>query len=383
MTPLESLFALLVAFVVVEAAAVVPAAALALRVAWLDAGTSTARRAAAPPVASGLALAGRRVVLGLQPLGSVFVLERWPVMVDAEHVVAAALDGPGDGPLAALPDARPWRALGPIAADGVWIRAGGERLARAATGRHAALTAAALEALRSAPESERGAGLDAALDARFDLDALRARLDAAAAAGRVLRAVVAAAAVFGLVVVPALVLSRRVPAWPLVAAAGFVLLGVAVTALRLRMERQLSPLGRLERFARAFEGLVFPPAALAAHDRALRELLAAFDPLAALLATTTPEGTSKDVLAANVRALRWPRRRAGEAAAAVVEADFRARVERAVRRAASRVGVDVDSFVIEAPGADEAACPRCGARYVAARAADTCDDCLGVPLVRG
>jgi hypothetical protein len=379
MTPLESLFALFVAFVVVEAAAVVPVGALALRVAWLDARTSTARVASAPPVAGGLALAGRRVVLGLQPLGSVLVLERWPVMVDAEHLVAAALDGPGDGPLAALPDARPWRALGPIAAEGAWISAGGARLARAASPRHAALTAAALEALRAAPDAERGARLDAALAARFDRDALRARLDAAAAAGRALRAVVAAAAVFGLVGVPALVLSRRVPAWPLVAAAGFLLLGITVTALRVRVERQLSPLGRLERFARAFEGLVFPPAALAAHDRALRELLAAFDPLAALLATTSTEGASRAVLAAHVRALAWPRRRAGDAVARAVEADFRARVEAAARRA----GVDVDALGVEPPGADEAVCPRCGARYVAARAAEACDDCVGVTLARG
>lgn len=310
------------------------------------------------------------------PLGTLYVADELPFVAGPSGV---SFRPPRDEGWA-LPDAGwvhvPWAERARIRIDERTIRVDDRVVARLGSKRSAQAIASFLD---RASASDPVRAIDALLEARHDLAAIRDRLAAFRRSARALRVATNGLLLSTLVAVTMLVTTLDVRRWT---AAGVVLVvfWIATLVLAIRAGRTLPQGCRVDRVRRITQSL-WPLGLVRALDDVSTEVAGDFDPLALEVVTT------KQRAAASLR--RWLRELAHplvaetEAAPEVAsdEAWFRKRIEQHVRALAKELSIAPEVDV--APkwdGGSEAWCPRCHEQY--ARAGEDCLRCRGVRLVR-
>lgn len=306
------------------------------------------------------------------PLPEMFVVEPWPLILGAERVWLLSAEGGAAGPevhpsaeevAKARSDAKAVHAKGPLAQTS-----------------SAVLASALADALRrwaALPQGERASFAQAALEARFDRQALAARLTLLSQLTRRLAIV---GNLFPLLLFGGLwaffFLPGAAERWPALVVTLFLVL-LFVWLEFFRVHRRLYPDERGDRAMKMFMLIFSFPAAARAQAWLARDALAGFHPLA--VASLLLSGPRLEAVArSHWLSLQHPLGAAPEGAAADLSAT-RARLAEAYRKVLREAGVDVAQLE-RAPAPSNASarsyCPRCLEEYVEPSGA--CPDCPGV-----
>jgi hypothetical protein len=250
------------------------------------------------------------------------------------------------------------------------LHVGGRAVARGLPRERARELARWIDGLAALPEPRRAAAIESGLRASFDLGAIRALGARHAAACEVLAPWCNALLLLLFVALPLLVWQRGV-----IASAPFLLLGLlpawlATLAAFFVAHRRLHPERRRERWARCASLAILPPAAVRAQDLLGRDLLAAFDPLAAVVALCSREDARPFARRALLD-LRHPSPLGApplEPGAEETERWFRGRLLEVAEAALGDEGLDLAELLRPAEREEgcASACPRCERQYVMA-----------------
>ena len=314
----------------------------------------------------------RALVFGfpLPPFGSVLTAEDWPFVVGAHGVRFLA----HDVPLHAAPTASerfvPWSQVAQVRLEELSLMLDGARLHTFGSRRAARGAVELLSSLAKAEQGMRGKLLGKALEARCEVEAVKARL----AAWRTRRAVMGVAnvaffiALFGLL--GAALEGVDVRPWMLAATGGSWLFALVATVIMVRrLEPQLRPALGAQVVA-----LVSPVSLMRSHDLVEPEWVADLHP-AAVAVAVLPTPDARRFVEARLRAAEHPVRLAGaldEGDAGADDGQSRALHVAQYRALLAKLGGEATA----APKGPH--CPRCLTEYTSA--ATGCDRCPGVAL---
>lgn len=317
-------------------------------------------------------------------LGSVLITQSWPMSLSPEGVFSYVGHAPNPGSRAphleryvAFDDVRK------IEIESSTVHINGEPFLRAQLPQIARRCARIIRTVKECPPEARAAAIDAELRRAGDRTAVRRRVAQWRSAARPLHALCDLLFVYLLVITPAVVVLEGLAKTWWVLLIVLLLLLAAITTTYVLAHRRLHPDAGADRFSHAMTMALFPPAALRAHDRVSRELLADFDPLAVVL-ELCPKATAREFAGQVMRDLRWPLEPvcpAESAAACRTEAFFRERFTEATTRLLRESGFEPDELVAPPVPQDpdsRSYCPRCHCEFLVE--SGVCGACADRPL---
>lgn len=376
----ELLFLVLGAIYLSECVVWIPRGTVALASIW---GRRYSPRA--PIGVLGNSRGGFVLAFPLPPFGSVLHSRGFPFSVSGEGVlsfVSASLDPNGRVEETVRFVAFEGLAEGSIKAREKWLMIDGARFVSCGSDASARHWAGVLRSIAAAKPRARVKVIEEAIAASMDTAAIGADLASLRRSSRYPR--IAAHWVFAqlFLVLPAMVyVSELEPNWIRYAAslAGSTVLTVLAFHLA---HRRLFPGDGGDRWVQNMLMLA-PPSAIRAHDRLGRRMFVDRHPLAVARVVCRPaelETFARRALL-DLRAPVAPVCPLEDAAAIAVEADFRARVLRAVERSIAEAGLDVTALAKAPERSDPgsvAFCPRCRAEF--AKVDAQCESCGGLAL---
>ncbi len=240
-----------------------------------------------------------------------------------------------------------------------------------------------LRELKAAPEQNRAALIEEALERSLGEKAIRDRLEEFQKRARVLRLVANSLFCFLYILAPLLVWRWGFYAtiWPL--AAGFLGHTVSLAILFRRAHEHLYPGAHEECFTPFLTMLLAPPSDIRATDELSRQV---FDDnhalaVAKVLLSQHPFHSFARRVFLDLHHPMFPPCPSGDPAAVQTEQEFRERLRAVVERFLERCGVDVAKLVRPLPPTEpshRAFCARCDAQFI--NREGTCADCGGRPL---
>ena len=370
MSELQTLFAVLVVFYLLQCVAWIPQDSAAFRPAllggWMQAG-------------EGFRVESEHIrgVPGnpLPPLHGVVVCQPALAAVSPQGVASTAGRRQAFAAFAGMEE---------VTAHGKSVSMGKEVFLKAGSAGDATRLAAWLEKLRTMPEKKRGGAIEKRLAASLDEKLAAERFaefhGGTAWLGWTCTGLFSFLFVFLPLTVDAVGLAR---VWPALLAVLVVLVATVAWQFR-RAHLVLFPGQRDARWSAFMTILLSPVAAVRAQDGLTRELFAEFHPLAVARVLCAAEEYRR-VAARTLREFTWPiPGSVGEQKderAAQCEAWYRERLGAAMQRALEDAGAEPEELLAppEPSGPQSAAyCPRCCQQYAVASGA--CADCGGIPL---
>ena len=278
---------------------------------------------------------------------------------------------------------RPFEGMRELAAAGKQVRIAGKAFLAASSPAEAARLAAWLEKLRGLPENKRAASIEKHFSHAFDFDHASQRFAEYEESTALLRWTCTALFAFLFLFLPLIVDAvGLVRVWPTLAGMLVMLVGAIAWHFR-RAHLLLYPDEGDARWTAMITVILSPVAAIRARDVLLRDLFAAFHPLAVARVLFSPEEFRR-IAARMLREITFPipgTFGGGETAGVECEAWFREHQTAAMRRFLAEAELKPEELL--APPTRSAPqstsyCPRCCQQY--AVLPGTCKDCGGIPL---
>ena len=311
------------------------------------------------------------------PYSEIFVTEPWPLVFGADTVRLIEVErAPGSKAITPGSAAYSAEAVAKARAEGKEVHTDEVRLWTSSSPITAPAVADLLRRWGTAKPAERARVVDEALAARFDREAVRARLAEVTRAGRLLRVLshLASMALFGGMYLFFFVPAGAV-AWP--AIVGTILVAMLATWIELyRAHKRVHPAAKGDRAMKLLLVVLSLPAAARARAWVARDALAMFHPVVVAEALLERAAFERWV-APRWRDLRFPVGPDPDDARAEIEA-ARAALLAAYRRVFAAIELDPQTLEV-LPREAVAYCPRCHAELT--RLEGDCPDCPGVKLV--